>query len=510
MSANITQENKLKGKRVLIFQQRRWGLSIGHFLAKKLQSEGCTLAALTLKRTTHEFTATQKEVNYALIINNDEIMRRSKDYLRGEDFSLQEICKALNVDSIWPIARTLRSFAMSYKDKYYYSFKQNVSDEEMIDYVKAVYKCIKFVFDKFNPDVILTPNFVSLPHIMFNLFAERHGVRMIEVTDSKVKGTFLFSHGFLADRGPFCDRVDELNDGLVESANRQKARKYIKEFRETFKQPDYLVKLNESEPFFKKIRREMSPYYHTLRWYLKKPVNYLDNLGITPDYRPPKIVLRDHYCRKKYKKFMDNFNYYPFEKMGRFAYFPLQVQPEATIDVIAPYFNNQMEVARQVAMSLPDDYTLVVKEHPAMVGLRPSSYLEKIARTVNVKFVDYRISSETILKRADLVISPSGTTIAEAAFLKKPAIQLGDLGLTLKLPNVIKHTDMKTLSAAIKKALAMNFDNPEYERRLENYVAATYDTGFDSNYLAAWEKGEKEHLDGIWKAYKKEIERVLG
>src|SRR3989344_375218 len=87
MSANITQENKLKGKRVLIFQQRRWGLSIGHFLAKKLQSEGCTLAALTLKRTTHEFTATQKEVNYALIINNDEIMRRSKDYLRGEDFS---------------------------------------------------------------------------------------------------------------------------------------------------------------------------------------------------------------------------------------------------------------------------------------------------------------------------------------------------------------------------------------------------------------------------------------
>ena len=145
-----------------------------------------------------------------------------------------------------------------------------------------------------------------------------------------------------------------------------------------------------------------------------------------------------------------------------------------------------------------------------MVGLRPSSYLEKIARTVNVKFVDYRISSETILKRADLVISPSGTTMAEAAFLKKPAIQLGDLGLTLKLPNVIKHTDMKTLSAAIKKALAMNFDNPEYERRLENYVAATYDTGFDSNYLAAWEKGEKEHLDGIWKAYKKEIERVLG
>ena len=37
--------NKLKGKRILIFQQRGWALTIGHFLAKKLQAEGGRLAA---------------------------------------------------------------------------------------------------------------------------------------------------------------------------------------------------------------------------------------------------------------------------------------------------------------------------------------------------------------------------------------------------------------------------------------------------------------------------------
>jgi len=54
----------------------------------------------------------------------------------------------------------------------------------------------------------------------------------------------------------------------------------------------------------------------------------------------------------------------------------LQFQPEASIDVMAPFFSNQIETARQIAMSMPDDYVLVTKEHPAMVELRPPSYLE--------------------------------------------------------------------------------------------------------------------------------------
>jgi len=207
---------------------------------------------------------------------------------------------------------------------------------------------------------------------------------------------------------------------------------------------------------------------------------------------------------------MKKFDYYPFEKIGKFVYFPLQFQPEATIDVGAPFFSNQIETARQVAMALPDDYTLVVKEHPAMVGLRPSSYIEKVARTPNVKLIDYRIPSENILKRADLIISPSGTTIAEAAFLNKPVIQLGNLGTTLKLPNVFKHSDIMTLSSKIKEILGVDLRSSEYERKLENYVAAAYDTGFDLNYLAMWEKGKTEGMENFWEIYKKEIENSLG
>ena len=143
-----------------------------------------------------------------------------------------------------------------------------------------------------------------------------------------------------------------------------------------------------------------------------------------------------------------------------------------------------------------------------MVGKRPPSYTEKLARTVNVKLIDYRIPSEEVLRKADLVISPGSTTLAEAALLKKPAIQLGDLGTTLLLPNVEKHTDISTLSRKITEVLNANAD-PDYEKKLQNYVASAYDTGFDVDYLGAWEQGKSELVGSLWQTYKKEIERVL-
>jgi len=509
--------SKLKNKRILIFQQRGWSISIGHFLAKKLQAEGVKLAALTFKKTAHEFLLNQKEVKYDLIINDDEVMGEPKAYLRKDsayvdkNYSLKEICDDLGVDSIWPIISTLRLHVKSYKDKYYYSFKQNVSDEEIIDYVKSVYRYIKIFFSKFNPDIIIAPNFVTLTHIMFNLCAERRGIKMIGITDCKIKDFCIFNYDFNESEGPFYKQVDALNNNKIKTENRDKAKKYIKEFRQTFKKPVYTdnYEMYNKRTLKQKVRHMLSPYYHIWRWYIKKPINYMKNIGISTDYRPPRIILRDHYCHDRYKKFMDKFNYYPFNKVKKFAYFPLQFQPEATTDVIAPFFSNQIEMIRLTAMSLPDDYTLVVKEHPKMIGLRSPNYIEKVARTPNVKLINYRIPSEQILKKSSMVISHNSTTLAEAAFYNKPAIQFGNLGTTLKLPNIFKHTDMSTLSSKIKEVLDIDLKTDEYKRRLENYVAAVYDAGFKLNYGKIWEGDENADMEYVWQIYRDEIERVL-
>lgn len=488
-------------------------MNIGHFLAKKLQEEGCRLAAFTIKKTTHEFITEQEEVKYDNITSMDKIMENPKGYLAGDDYPLEYICAELGVDSIWPFVYSLRNHVKSYKDKYYFGFKQNIPDEGLIDYIKAAYKYVKFIFEKFGPEAIISPNIIALPHIIMNLYAEKRGVKMIAVTDSKVVGYYFFSYNFNDSKGAFHNRIEELNSKMFESENKQRAKKYIREFRDSFIRQECSASWDlgeKKESLFTRIKRELYPYKRILRWYIKGPSkNYIKSIGISIDYIPPKYILRDHYARKRYKKFMENYKYFDFDKLKKFVYFPMQVQPEATIDVQAPYFNNQIETMRQIAISLPDDYVLVAREHPGMVGLRPPSYLEKVARTPNVKLIDYRIPNEKVMKSADLVISPNSTTLAEAAFYNKPAIQFGNLGTTLRLPNVEKNTDMSLLSKKIKEMLNKNLKTEEYERRLENFVAAVYDIGFDFKYATFWTKGKGDDKEVLWQTYKNELERVF-
>lgn len=498
---------KLKGKKIIIFQQRGWGISIGHFLAKKLSDSGCRLSALTLKKTTHIFVKNQKDVEYEMIINNDEIMEDPQKYLGDSQITLKEVCEGLGVDSIWPIVASLRHHVRSYEYKYYYGFRQSVSDEEIVLYVKATYKYIKNFFEDCNPDIIIAPNFVALPHIMFNLYADKVGIPMIGITDTKIRGYYMFTHSYNDDKGPVFDRYRELSDEGVISHSQKKAKEYIKQFREDFIAPQYRREDENNISFLKMLRKELVPYYKCFQYVFNSHVNTLKSTGVTIDSKTPRIILRDHYAHRRNTKFAEQFNYYPLEKVDKFIYFPLQFQPESSIDVLAPYFNNQIEIARLVAQSLPDDYTLVVKEHPAMIGYRSISYIEKLSLTPNIKLVDWRIPGETLLKNSDLVISPNGTSLVEAAFLRKPVIQLGNLGPTLLLPNVFKHSDLTTISQKIKEILQLDFNSTAYDKDLKNYVSAVFDNGFDVDYLAAWERSVDVPL--LWNLYRSEIERLV-
>ena len=502
--------SNLSGKRVLIFQQRGWGMRIGHLLAKKLQKEGCHLAALTFKKTAHQFHANQKEVKYDIIVSTDEVMEDPAKYLDEDDISLKKICEDLKVDSIWTYVSSLRQLAKSYDRKYYYAYTQQVSDEELIQHIAATYKYMKKVFDEFKPDVIITPNFSHLVHIMFNIYAERHGIPMLGIMDSKIKNMYIFVHSYLLNKGPFYDRVDALNEKKEESKNRKKAQQYIKEFRKNFKQPYYMQKYYRKFSIVHYLKKELKPLYEMYLYYKSGRKNRIASIGIATDYRPPRIILRDHFTRKRNIRFANNYSYYPFDKVDKCVYLPLQVQPEVTIDVLAPYFSNQLEVARLVAQSLPDDYTLVVKDHRAFLGKRSPSYLKKLALTPNVKLLDYRTPTDEILKKCDLIVSPSSTSIAEAAFYNKPGIQFGNLGTTLKLPNIQRHTDMTTLSKKVKEVLQLDLHTPEYDRLLENYVAAVYDAGFEFKWHEVWSGEEQDDIDSLLNIYLGEIASVLG
>jgi hypothetical protein len=141
-----------------------------------------------------------------------------------------------------------------------------------------------------------------------------------------------------------------------------------------------------------------------------------------------------------------------------------------------------------------------------MVGRRRVSYYEKLDRTMNVTFVDPMTKSERIFREASIMIAAGGTSVAEAAFLNLPVIQLGQLGISKLLPNVLPHTDLTTLSGVITGHMNSATSGPEYEAKLEKWVAAVLDTGFEIDYeVAEWGEG----MDKFWQAYWSEIRRVI-
>lgn len=498
--------------RILILQQRGWAIKIGHFLAQRLHGEGHALAALTFKKSTDRFVRKQGHVPYEMIVSHDAIM----DYppLHGsESVTLDQVCTGLALPTIWPTVQTLRYYIRSYGERYFYGYRQNVSDEGIAQYVKAAYARLSRLLEEFRPDLILTPNFVSLPHIMLYHLARQRGVRMIGVTDTKVSGIYAFTYSPYDDEGPFIDRIERLNQGLAVSTHADRAREYIAEYRREFKKPTYETYRQMRGGVAARVKAELLPYVNIVRYCRNRLLgeeNRISHLHITADYKTPRVLLRDHYVHKIQLRAADAYPYAALGQIREYAYLPLQFQPEASIDVMAPWFNHQPEIARLAAQSLPGDMSLVVKDHPSMIGRRPRKFYEKLARTPNVKLVDYRLPSPDVIKGARIVLSPSSTSVAEAAFYSKPAIQFGMLGTTLRLPNVVQHTDFTTLADRIRKMIARDYTTEDYERRLMNFVAAAYDAGFQQDYHCLWEGVAADSgLDALWQIYSREIHCVL-
>lgn len=109
----------------------------------------------------------------------------------------------------------------------------------------------------------------------------------------------------------------------------------------------------------------------------------------------------------------------------RFVLFTLNYQPEHSIDVEAPHWTNQYEVAKALSRSLPLGVMLYVKEHPSALGLRGPSMLRRYKSLPGVRLIDPRVDSHELLQRAELVACITGTIAMEAAAYGRRAMVLG-------------------------------------------------------------------------------------
>jgi hypothetical protein len=108
---------------------------------------------------------------------------------------------------------------------------------------------------------------------------------------------------------------------------------------------------------------------------------------------------------------------------ARSVLYAMHFQPEQSTLAQGIFASNQIALLENVSKSLPLGYTLIVKEHPVGRGRRPAWQYKHLQGLPNVEFCD--APAKEIAKKADLVMTITGTIAVESLALGKPVVVFG-------------------------------------------------------------------------------------
>ena len=132
----------------------------------------------------------------------------------------------------------------------------------------------------------------------------------------------------------------------------------------------------------------------------------------------------------------------------KFFFFPLHVEPEFVLLVQSQSYLNQLEVIKNISINLPNNFKLLVKEHPESPGRRTFDFYRKLNHLPNVEVIHHDESSINIIKKSEGVISIIGTAGLEAFLYNKLSITLSNAYYNF-LPGVIKLNDFQNIAETI-------------------------------------------------------------
>lgn len=196
--------------------------------------------------------------------------------------------------------------------------------------------------------------------------------------------------------------------------------------------------------------------------------------------------------KTKYRKnFIDRNFSYSIQDNEPYIFFPLHMEEEMSLLVLAPFYTNQIEVIKHIVKSLPIGYKLVLKEHSHSYfrDWRSISEYKKLIALPNVVMLHPDVRPDEIIKNCSLVITISGTASLEAAFYKKPSIIFVETPFSL-LPSVHRVKSIDELPDAIRTSLRKEVKISD----LKNYVDYVEKNSFKFNVYEFWKKHEQYFL----------------
>ncbi|WP_128331187.1 hypothetical protein [Apibacter sp. HY039] len=185
-------------------------------------------------------------------------------------------------------------------------------------------------------------------------------------------------------------------------------------------------------------------------------------------------------------------------KQKKFILLTLHKQPEASVDVLGRYMEDQFINITNIWKQLPEDWLLVIKEHTNAIGDRSWKFYNKLIKYKNLVFIDEKTDSYKLLEYCQAVVTVSGTIAYEAALLQKKALVLCEVFFYLSYVKKITLEDFK-YTKNILDLLNTIPDNKDDER-IKKFIYANSFVGIISDPVSNPKCMEKNNIDNIVKA----------
>ena len=477
--------------KLCLYLQRRFA-PIGHELAVMLRDTYGVREFCGYVETyeSMQFLRSQKDIRYTGLLLEEDIVAQYKDEPLDYDY-LDRIESAYGIPNLWPYINHDRVIRYNLFTRSYPQDKSRYTREEMLRILQCTARAVERFLDEEKPDAVFFSVVTGIGSYLLYEMAKKKGIARLCLYNQRLEERYALCDDYLNDR--WLRRVvEDIHEHKEENAvYLKRAQDYLRAYRQN---PTYYLVASKAVDVFARtpttrvehFGRLMRParFVASALWFFKSFYIYFRN----PRRHDYTVLKPWHETIDKVKrKLRILWGYGDFytevDASEPYAFMPLQSEPEALPMLFAPnYAFEQLWLVKQVARSLPVRFTLYVKEHPVMVGLRPRRYYRELAKIPNVKIVDPARSSLEILASARLIFSTFGTAGMEAAMLKKPAIVFSDILYTM-LPGVRRCRSVEDLPALVREALLpAHYD----ERAAEEFIAAIYKEAVPVDLTHLW------------------------
>jgi hypothetical protein len=295
---------------------------------------------------------------------------------------------------------------------------RKIDKDEQLRRAAVVTAIYREFLKRIRPDYLLLPDVEAVNgYILSNLCVEL-GIPMLNYIDMRILGRAFFGLDFHDNLPPYF--------GSHSEADRAIAKDVIADFR-AGKPRAAFAKFPPSRPSKPSLLRRIFRN-SWLRWRYERLHESEETLGmrIRINVFPAVAIIRRRRFDARHAQFFDIVT--PDEPLPpRYILYMLQKSPESSINGFEPYFVDQMRVIDLLLYNMPADYKLVVKEHPASIGIRSRDFYRSLRRKPGAVMAHPDVPSPRLIDGASLVVSVTGTVGLECYLLGKPAMLIGSV-----------------------------------------------------------------------------------